>query len=560
MLESLYVKNLALIQEAEVLFGSGLNILSGETGAGKSIIIGSINIALGGKVPKEIIGKHGDYAYIELVFSVSDEMILNKLNEMDIELEDGQLIISKKIMDSRSISKINGESVPASKVKEISSMLIDIHGQHEHQSLFYPSKHMEILDLYAKSQLLPIQEKYSNAYHNYLQLKKELSAYTSDEETRKRELSFLEFEMNEIEEADLRVGEEEELTETYSRLSHGKQIIEGLMEIQNGLGNENPAGALEIIGSCAHSIARILPFDESLKEIQDQILDLEALLTDINRELSSRIDEVEVDEEELYEIQKRLDVIHHLEDKYSPTIEGIHRVLEEKKKEYERLTNFELHKASIKKEEEKALQIMEEYSKKMGEIRVVHAKNLEQVMKKSLKDLNFADVQFEIQVKEEDCFSEKGKNSVEFLISTNPGEKIRPLREVASGGELSRIMLAIKSVLADKDQIMTLIFDEIDAGISGRTAQKVSEKLSIIANSRQVICISHLPQIVSMADEHFLIQKTADNNTTTTHIKHLDEKESVDELARLLSGSEITQTVIKTAEEMKDMAKRTKSH
>lgn len=554
------MKNLALIQEAEVLFDSGLNILSGETGAGKSIIIGSVNIALGGKVPKDIIRKHAEYAYIELVFSVSDDEILKKLREMDIEPEDGQLIISKKIMDTRSISKINGESVPASKVREISGMLIDIHGQHEHQSLLYPSKHMEILDLYAKSKLLPIQEAYTKAYHTYLQLKKERSAYTSDEETRKRELSFLEFEMNEIEEADLKLGEEEELTQVYSRLSHARQIAEGLMKIQSGLGDENPSGALETVGSCAHIMAGILPFDDSLQGIQDQILDLEALLTDIKREISGRLDSMEVDEERLYEVQKRLDLIHHLEDKYGSTIERIQEVLEEKKREYERLQNFEQHKAALEREEKKALEKMKECAGRMGEIRRMFAGQLENVLRKALIDLNFLDVRFEIHVTDEETFTEKGSNGVEFLISTNPGEAIRPLREVASGGELSRIMLAIKSVLADSDRIMTLIFDEIDAGISGRTAQKVSEKLSIIGNTRQVICISHLPQIVSMADRHFLIQKTTDQNTTTTHIRQLDEKESICELARLLGGSEITDTVLKNAEEMKDMAKRTKSH
>lgn len=560
MLESLYVKNLALIQEAEVMFGSGLNILSGETGAGKSIIIGSVNIALGGKVPRDIIRNHAEYAYIELVFSVTDEEIMKKLREMEITLEDGQLIISKKIMGSRSISKMNGESVPTSKVREISRMLMDIHGQHEHQSLFYPSKHLEILDLYAKSQLLPVQETYTKAYMKYIQLKKELSAYTSNEETRKREQSFLEFEINEIEEADLRPGEEEELTELYSRLSHGRQIAEGLMEIQSCLGDDMPSGALEMVGSCAQVMARILPFDETLQGIQDQIYDTEALLRDIKRDISAKMDGMEVDEERLYEIQKRLDRIHHLEDKYGADIAAILQVLREKKAEYDRLIHFEQRKAALIKEEKETLAVLEGYSRQMGEIRRAFAKELEQVMIKSLTDLNFLDVRFEIRVSDEEKFTEKGKNGVEFLISTNPGEMIRPLKEVASGGELSRIMLAIKSVLADSDQIMTLIFDEIDAGISGRTAQKVSEKLSIIGRSRQVICISHLPQIVSMADRHFLIQKTADQSSTTTHIQSLNETESVRELARLLGGSQITDTVLKNAKEMKDMAKRTKSH
>ena len=560
MLESLYVKNLALIQEAEVLFGPGLNILSGETGAGKSIIIGSVNIALGGKVPKDIIRGNAEYAYIELIFSIADDGVKRKLEKLDIQLEDGALIISKKIMAGRSVSKINGESVPASKVREISGMLLDIHGQHEHQSLLHPWKHLEILDLYAKSQLLPVEESYTAAYHEYLQFKKELSAYTSDEESRKREMAFLEFEMNEIQEADLRSGEEEELMETYSRLSHGSQILKGLMEIQSGLGDENPAGALETVGRCVQIISEILPYDESLSDIRDQIYDLESLLTDITRELSRRVDGVEVDSQQLCDVQERLDLIRHLEDKYGSTVEDVLRVLEEKQREYDRLVNFAARRQELEEKQAAAERRMKKFGGEMGRIRREYAEKLEGVLKDSLIDLNFLDVRFQVRVTDTENFTDKGNSEAEFLISTNPGEAMRPLREVASGGELSRIMLAIKSVLADSDQIDTLIFDEIDAGISGRTAQKVSEKLSVIGKTRQVICISHLPQIVAMADRHFLIQKTTDSVSTTTHISCLDGEESILELARLLGGSQITDTVLENAREMKDMAKGTKSH
>lgn len=558
MLESLIVKNLALIEYAEVNFKRGLNILSGETGAGKSIIIGSINIALGGKVPKGMIRHNADFAYIELVFSIEEESVKKKLEEMGLFLEEGQLIIARKLTENRSICRLNGETVPVSKVKEIANLMIDIHGQHEHQSLLYCSKHLEILDAFAKSQLQEWKVKNQQAYYDYIKWKKELDYYSIDEEKKRRELSFLEFELQEIDNAGLTLGEEEELSIEYKRLLHGQQIAQGLEEISVLLGCGEHGGAGDVISQSVKTIQRICEYDESLQRILDQIMDLEALADDVNREVSSALDHVEVDEQRLYQIQARLDVIHSLKQKYGKTIQDILIYADKKREEYERYLHFEEKKAEISKKFAEAEIQLRTIGSKITEIRQNAAKRLADLMKASLVDLNFLDIQFEIEIRPLETFSANGMDEAEFLISTNPGEQIRPLREVASGGELSRIMLAIKAVLAETDENIALIFDEIDTGISGRTAQRVSEKLSLISRNHQVICISHLAQIVAMADYHFLIEKEAVGQVTTTNIYELNQKESVHELARLLGGTEITQKILDSAVEMKDMANRTK--
>lgn len=558
MLESLTVKNLALIEYAEIDFKKGLNILSGETGAGKSIIIGSISIALGGKVPKGIIRHNADSAYIELVFSITEDSVKKELEKMEVPLEEGQLIIARKLIKNRSICRLNGETVPASKIKEIASLIIDIHGQHEHQSLLYCAKHLEILDTFAKSQLQEWKVKNQQAYHDYIKWKKELEHYNIDEEQRRRELSFLEFELQEIEHAGLVPGEEEQLNVEYKRLVHGQQIVQGLEEIAALLGYEGNCSAGDAISQSVKIIQRVLEYDENLSSISNLLIDLEALVDDVNREVSFALDHLEIDEERLYEIQTRMDVIHSLKQKYGKTIEDILVYAEKKRKEYEMYLHFEEKKALVSKKFEQAKQQLIDIGRNITQIRTEAAKQLEQLMKRSLFDLNFLDVQFKIEIRPLDHFSINGMDQAEFLISTNPGEKIRPLKDVASGGELSRIMLAIKSVLAESDEDITLIFDEIDTGISGRTAQKVSEKLSLISKNHQVICISHLAQIVAMADHHFLIEKEAIDQITKTNIYELDREQIVQELARLLGGTEITKKTLDSAIEMKDLANRTK--
>lgn len=550
MLLDLHVKNLALIENAELSFGEGLNILTGETGAGKSIIIGSVNMALGGKTPKDIIREGSEYAYVELVFSVKEPDKIAQLKAMDVALsEDGLLIVSKKIMPARSISKINDETVTASKLKEITSLLIDIHGQHEHQSLLYKSKHLQILDAYAKARTIPIKYTIAQTYGMYQVLQEKIEALTMDQDMRLREADFCRYEIEAIESADLREGEEEELTSLNRRFRNSQKIMESLSAASQILSEQGISMALK-------EVNQVSRYDEELLPIRDQLFDADAILSDINHDIASYMDKFAFDEEEFLRIEERLDVIHGLQAKYGDSIPGILIQLEEKKNRLEELENHDIILQKLNSDLEETVKALKEQSCQLSEIRKSASKVLTKRIREGLKDLNFIDVKFEMQFDKLDHYTASGYDEAEFLISTNPGERLKPLGMVASGGELSRIMLAIKSVLADSDEIPTLIFDEIDTGISGRTAQKVSEKLSYIGGNHQVICITHLPQIAAMADSHYAIEKSAVDGRTTTTIRKLGYEEMIQELARLLGGVKITDTVYGTAREMKELAKR----
>lgn len=552
MLLELHVKNLALIERADVEFGEGLNILTGETGAGKSIIIGSVSMALGGKASRDSIRHGADYAYIELVFSVKGEDRLRALRELDTEpTEDGLVVISRKITPSRSISRINDETVTAARLRQITGLLLDIHGQHEHQSLLYKSKHLEILDAYVKAQTQPAKKKMEEEYKNYCILKKRLSSFEMDHDARLREADFLRFEIQEIEEGNIKEGEEEELTARYRRFSHARRIAENLNEAYDSLQADAVTRALR-------SVEQVTEYDEALQSIRDQLYDAEAILSDAGREISAYISSMEFDEESWRQTEERLDQIHSLQNKYGASVLAIQASLEEKRKRLEELQNYD----AFREQTEKKLKISTDHLCRLctdlSEIRKKASVELVKRIRSGLLDLNFLDVEFDMEFETLDHFTPDGWDEVQFLISTNPGQPMRPLKDVASGGELSRIMLAIKTVLADSDEIPTLIFDEIDTGISGRTAQKVSEKLSYIAGSHQVICITHLPQIAAMADIHFEILKSASEGSTATTIERLGREKSIRELARLLGGAQITEAVLKNAHEMKDLADQTK--
>ncbi len=552
MLLELQVKNLALIEQAQVEFGGGLNILTGETGAGKSIIIGSVNMALGGKASRDSIRQGADSAYIELLFSVDTPAQEEALKALDIQPgEDGTVIISRKITPSRSTAKINDETVTAARLKQVTSLLMDIHGQHEHQSLLNIHKHLEILDAYAKSQVSPVKEEIRREYHRYRQVKERLSSMEGGQEERLREADFCRFEIESIEQAALKEGEEEELTARYRKLSHAQKIMEGLSEAKEALDEEGIARAVR-------AVDQVFGFDKELKTIKDQIFDVEALVNELGHAITGYMEGCSYDEGEFRQIEGRLDVIHGFQAKYGSTIARILEVLEEKRKRLEELEHFEEIRAELEKELETSANLLEGFCTKLSQIRKKAGKELAERMKSSLIDLNFLDVTFVMEFRRLKGYTADGFDEAEFLISTNPGQPVKPLRAVASGGELSRIMLAIKTVLADTDEIPTLIFDEIDTGISGRTAQMVSEKLNEIAKSHQVICITHLPQIASMADSHFEIAKSVQRGKTVTNIRRLEKEESIHELARLLGGAQITDVVRQNAREMKELAERTK--
>ncbi|QHQ62744.1 DNA repair protein RecN [Anaerocolumna sedimenticola] len=560
MLLNLHVKNFAIIDEVDVTFKDNLNILTGETGAGKSIIIGSINVALGGKIAKDIIRKGAEYALVELLFQIEDKHILEILNEMDIPAEDGQIIISRKIMNGKSISKINGQSVTAGVLKDIAGLLIDIHGQHEHQSLLYKEKHLDIIDRFAKSYIGDIKKHLESEYKEYINLRNKLNELKIDEDKRLREISFLEYEINEIKNAGLKIGEDEILAAEYKKLSNAKTIAEGLNNVYDWMSYQITDSAGDHIGRTVKQLSKLMEYDDSLSGLYNQIMDIETLVNDFNRDLSEYTSDMNNHEEDLSVTEQRLDLINHLKSKYGSNITDILKYCEQSEKKLSQYKNYEETMAALTRQLEKQENTIKDLSDKLSFIRKEKAKELSAKIKEALIDLNFLDVHFEMIFKPTGHYSANGFDDAEFLISTNPGEEIKPLSRVASGGELSRIMLAIKSVLADKDEIETLIFDEIDVGVSGRTAQKVSEKLSMIAGSHQVLCITHLPQIAAMADSHYIIEKTSDGITTKTSIRNLKENESIDEIARILGGAIITDTVLQSAKEMKQLAKTTKKY
>lgn len=553
MLQSLHVKNLALIDETEVDFTGGLNILSGETGAGKSIIIGSINLALGEKIQKEMLRENADYALVEMIFRVTDPRQKAMLAALDVYPEEDEVIFSRRIVNGRGVSKVNSESLPASKVKEIAAALIDIHGQHEHQSLLSKKKHLEILDDYAKEELELPKEKMENAYRTYKKLEQEWNEADLDEEERLRELSFLEYEIREIKDAALMAGEDEELENDYRRYSNGKKIMEAVNTAYSSTGGADE-NASELTGRALRELNGAACYDAKVKVLEEQLLEIDNLLNDFNREIAAYISEADFDEETFFRIEKRLDEVNHLKAKYGDSIPQILESLKAKEKRLEQIADYDQYLKQLKDRLEQSEDELLKACKKVSDIRRRHAKKLTAFVTEALKDLNFLDVRFEMRFDRRNDYTANGFDDAEFLISTNPGEPVKPLGKVASGGELSRIMLAVKTVLADQDAVETLIFDEIDSGISGRTAQMVSEKMNVLGEKHQIICITHLPQIAAMADSHYLIEKSVTKKTTVSKIRKLEEKEIVDELARMIGGVEITDTVKKSASEMKELA------
>lgn len=557
MLQSVHVKNLALIDEIEVDFSNGLNILTGETGAGKSIILGSVNLALGGKFNKEIIRKGSDYGLVEICFYVDQPEIIEQLKLLEIYPEDGVVVLSRRMTEGRSVSRINGETVNMSRLKAASSLLIDIHGQHEHQSLLYKNNHLNILDDFAFKYIAEIKQHVSASFQEYKRIKQELEEANLNEADREKELAFLQFELEDIEKANLVPGEDDELELQFQRMNHGKKIVESISEAV-GYTSENNENASDQLSRAVRTLSEISGFDKTAASLYEQAVEIDSLLNDLNRELSDYKNTCEFSEEDFYETENRLNLINRMKMRYGNSIEDILQYAAEKEKEIEKLNDYDNYVANLRKSLAKSEEKLKKYSTLLSEKRKEQALILEKSIEEGLRDLNFADVKFKIDFGTLEHYSSLGIDDVEFMISLNPGQPVKPLVRVASGGELSRIMLAIKTVMADRDQIMTLIFDEIDVGISGRTAQKVSEKMAVIGKNHQVICITHLPQIAAMADHNFLIEKIIDQNDTTTSIRRISKEEKIDEVARMLGGVKITEAVRKNAVEMIGLAEQIK--
>ncbi len=559
MLIHLHVKNLALIEEAEVDFGPGLNILTGETGAGKSILLGSMQLVLGGKMSREMIRENASYALVELLFQTENPALSQKLEEMDISMEEGEILLSRKIMDGRSVSKINGQTCTVGQMKAVAELLLDIHGQHEHQSLLDPGRQLEILDAYGKEKIMPAKEKVREIYGRYREVQKELGAMDLDEAQRNREISLLKFQLEEIEKAQLTLGEDKELEQRYRKMNNSRKIVEALQKVHACTGYDESASAGELLGQAVREVSQVSSLDEELQSLESMLLDIDSLLNDFNRELSSYLEGLVFSEEEFYLTEQRLDLINGLKAKYGRTQEEIAAFQEEQSKKLDKLEKFEENIQILREKQNVIQEELAKASHDLSEIRRQYSEKLSVEIVESLKDLNFLEVDFAVHFQKSSSYSANGWDEIEYEISTNPGEPRKPFGKVVSGGELSRIMLAVKTILADKDEIETLIFDEIDTGISGRTAQKVSEKMAIIGRKHQVLCITHLPQIAAMADSHFEIRKETNLQETTTKIRLLDEESSVRELARMLGGAQITSRVLENAHEMKELARQQKN-
>lgn len=551
---------MALIEEVEVEFGKGLNILTGETGAGKSIILGAVNIALGTGNFRDYVPENAEYALVELVFVSHQEAVRCRLDEMEIPFEDGEIIISRRYRNGRSISKVNGETVPVSFVKELASELIDIHGQHEHQSLLYPVKHLEILDQYAGSEIHELKEQYTAQYHAYTSAHRNLEKARKDEAGRAKELDFLQFEIQEISSAALQPGEDEELESQYRLMANGQKIMEALSEAGALTGCGTDRGASDSVGHALRVLTGVRDMDAELDSLGTMLEEIDSLMNDFNRGLADYMDSFTFDEQEMRRIEERLDLLNRLKAKYGKNLEDILHYQKEKEERLQVLENYEAYLAQLRADYENSSHALLQTADRITGIRKRWADRLSEKITEALVDLNFLEVRFEIRFDRLERPCENGMDAVCFMISTNPGMPLRPLGDVASGGELSRIMLAIKAVMAEQDAVDTLIFDEIDTGISGRTAQKVSEKMAVIARNHQIICITHLAQIASMADEHFLIEKHPSEGRTITTIVPLSEEKSITELARILGGAKITQAVLENAREMKELAADTKKY
>lgn len=557
MLVSLHVKNLVLIEEAEVDFHEGLNLLTGETGAGKSIIIGSIGYALGGKVEHDVIREGADYALVELVFQVEQEQ-KEKIREMELPIEeDGILILTRKIMPGKSIMKVCGETVSARQVKELAELLINIHGQREHLSFLQNKNCRTLLDDYCGGELAEIKAEIAEQYRAWEEHKKEMDQLFMDDAVRQREIALAEYEVNEIFSANLKAGEDEELEKQFHKMQNFKRIADSVGRTANYL-EQDQEGILNQLGYALHELHQAAGLDPELASALEQLTDAESLLHGAARELTDYMERAVFSEQEYDAVETRLDGINHIKAKYGASIAKVLEYGEKQQDKLEKLKDLEHYSAHLEEETAKLEKKMYSAADKAHEIRQRQAETLSAQIGKALEDLNFLKVSFTVDVaKKENCGAD-GYDEVDFLISLNPGEKPRPLKEVASGGELSRIMLALKTVFARKDQIDTLIFDEIDAGISGKTAWKVAEKMAVLGKEHQIICITHLPQIAAMADTHFLIEKKEADGKTVTTLEALDREDMVAEIARLLGSDNITDTVLKNAEELKNLADQTK--
>ncbi|SHM22028.1 DNA repair protein RecN [Halanaerobium congolense] len=558
MLSDLQVKNFALINQVNINFKKGLNILSGETGAGKSIIIGALDLLLGARANTDVIRSGKEAAYISAFFQPEELTIINKiLTEAGIEKEDSGILIAREIRENgRNRTLINGQLATLKIVKKISRYLIDIHGQHEHQLLLDPGSHLMILDAFIGQEIQPLKNNIKSLYQELNKVQKELAEIEIDDSQRARELDIINFQIDEIEEASLMKGEYEDLKEEYKSLSHAEEIYQVVAELISALSGDDYSekGIMDRLAVLKNKFVEIEDYNQRLKKLNKKFADIYYSLEEFVFDLGDFESAFNYDEQRIAIISDRLDLINTLLRKYGEDIETVLSYLEELYQKRDKLENVEEKISSLTKKNNKFKKEILKKSGELSQLRKEYAKNLEVKLKAELKDLAMEDVRFKVDFKQKEITAD-GTDQIEFLISPNRGEDLKSLAKIASGGELSRIMLSLKTITAALDQVDTLIFDEVDSGVGGKTAAKMAAKLSQIAAERQIICITHLPQLASAANHHFLIKKERGKNRTFTKIYALDKDERVAEIARMIGGATITDKTLAHAEEMVLLAK-----
>ncbi len=561
MLQQLYIKNVALINEALIEFDKGLNILSGETGAGKSIVIGSLAFVLGARSTKDFIKKGEDYAMVEALLTLKSETIKNEIRELGVDIdEDSCVLISRTFNKTgRNICKVNGRPATLGMIKEICEKLIDIHGQHEHQSLLNPTKHILLLDRFCENDLLEPKNNLANLIKEYKIVLKQISDLSMGKD-REDLIDFFNYQINEIESAKLTENEEENLLEERKILAESERLKKLYSESISLLYSAEDLSAFDKIGLVLNNVQIIMSIDNEKRCIYDELQDIYAKLEEVIRDIKKYDDNLEYDENRLNEIESRLDLIQKLKRKYGSNIKEILNFKEDIRIKLDNLINSEEKILKLYNKKENIEKQIKSLCINISNIRRQHALYLEKNIEKHLFDLGMQNSKFKIDIKQKDTFNQNGFDKVEFLICTNLGEDVKPLSKIASGGEMSRVMLSLKAVLSFVDTIDTFIFDEIDSGISGRTAQMVAEKMSLLSRNNQIICITHLPQIAAMGDQHFLINKLSDDKNTMTSIERLKDEDIVNEIARMTGGATITEFTLASANEMLEQAKKIKDN
>ncbi len=555
MLENLHIKNAALIAECDLQFASGLNILTGETGAGKSMVLGSLQFVLGGRVTKDFLRKEEKAATVEALFSTENSHLQEILQEHGIEIEeDNTLLIRRTLYDTgKSICRVNGCTVTLGILREIAGELIDVYGQHEHQSLLNPAKHICLLDRFCAENLKESLESYHKYYEMRKNIEKQLALLMGDEGERSRKIDILQFQIEEITRAKLQQGEEEVLLEQKKRLSSKEKLMrlteEGVAMLYGGA--EGMPSVYDCMGQILHRLGEAVELDSTLAPLAETLDSVYVLLADSAREWKRYGEGLEADSDALEEIEERLQTIYHLKRKYGGSVEEVLSFCEKAQEKLDFLIHSEEKAAELEKQKRAAEHAMIETARDMTEIRRKKADEVGKQIEDALHEMQMQQAQFCIKVEEKDVFGTDGRDKVEFFISANAGEDLKPLSKIASGGEMSRVMLALKSVLVDADEIDTFVFDEIDTGVSGKTAGKVGEKMHILGQKRQILCITHLPQIAAMADHHFRIEKQVIEGKTETKVYPLDEESSCMEIARLMGGEEVTDAVLAAAKELR---------